>query len=113
MLNVQDSEFIAIKGFTNPISKKILIVLAPTPKGDYNYNFILDRNDRDRIMNILEVDNPFKIEFLNIDDGFGTESQAINHVDNLKLGFKTLGYTTTIIGTSFIGDDNILHINWK
>ena len=113
MFNIDDSEFIAIKTFSNPISRKILVILAPAPKGDYNYNFLLDRTDKKRIMDLLEVDNPFKIDFRNVADGFGTEAQAMEEVNRLKIGWDALGYTTTVIGTSFVDESNTLHINWK
>ena len=113
MFNIEDSEFISIKTFSNPISRKILVILAPAPKGDYNYNFLLDGTDKKRIMDLLEVDNPFKIDFRNVADGFGNLTQAVAEVNKLKIGWNALGYTTTIIGTSFVDDSNILHINWK
>ena len=112
-LNIDDSEFISIKTFSNPISRKILVILAPAPKGDYNYNFLLDKTDKKRIMDLLEVDNPFKIDFRNVADGFGNLTQAVAEVNKLKIGWDALGYTTTVIGNAFVDDSNILYINWK
>ena len=112
ILNIEDSEFISIKTFSNPISRKILVILAPAPKGEYNYNFLLDGTDKKRIMDLLEVDNPFKIDFRNVADGFGTEAQAMEEINRLKTGWTALGYTTTVIGNAFVDDSNTLHINW-
>ena len=109
---VQNSNFIGAKAFINHKDKIMAIFIGPSMDNDKDFYVVLDKNDKIRIMEMLRVDNQFKMDFVALIDGLGTKEMVINELNSYKPGFNALGYKTIYLGEAFINDENVLKINW-
>lgn len=109
-LNIDNSNFIEVKGFLNPKSKDIILVLVPNDGELQLLDF--DKNDNMNLIRILGSNSITPLHLGEEASGLGSKAQVEVFIDSLKPGFRALGYNIISTIESFITDERILKLKW-